>query len=133
VHRDDPARPDPACDRRGPLAADRRTAADREEGEVDVADRGRLLVAQRRLAEVAEVRDAQPAEREDEDRVRAAPRPGDLVVLEATASTSPIGDSRRPAVERRTGGSPPIAPTALWSPCSCVTSSRSAATPAIGG
>jgi hypothetical protein len=32
---------------------------------------------------------------------------------EATASTSPSGDSRRPAVERRIGGSPAMASTPL--------------------
>src|SRR5919109_1059052 len=52
---------------------------------------------------------------------------------EATATTSPMGDPRRPAVARRTAGSPSIASTPLWSACSCVTSTRSAATPSIGG
>ena len=34
---------------------------------------------------------------------------------EAIATTSPIGDSSRPAVERIVAGSPPIASAALWS------------------
>jgi hypothetical protein len=52
---------------------------------------------------------------------------------EAIATTSPSGDSKRPAVERSTTGEPPMTSAALWSPCSCVTSTRSADTPSIGG
>src|SRR5512133_674609 len=51
---------------------------------------------------------------------------------EAIATTSPSGESNRPAVERRTTGEPPTTSTPLWSPCSCVTSTRSAVTPSIG-
>ena len=52
---------------------------------------------------------------------------------DATATTSPIGDCRRPAVQRRIAGSPPITSTPLWSGCSCVTSTSVADIPVIGG
>ena len=81
VHRDDPARADPAGELARLGGADRRPVPDRHEREVDLTDRVGLLVAQRALAEVAEVRDPQAVEREDEDRVRAALRAGHLVVL----------------------------------------------------
>ena len=63
--------------RGGALAADGRAVADRQEEDVDLADRRLLLGAQRGLAEVAEVAEAQAVEREAEDRVRdraACPR-----------------------------------------------------------
>jgi hypothetical protein len=133
VHRDDPARLHALHDGRGLLGVDRRAAADREEDEIDVADRLGLLVAQGALAEVAEVRDADAVEIEDEDRVGPRLVPAWSSCSEAMATTSPIGDSRRPAVERRTTGSPSIRSTPLWSACSWVTSSRSAPMPSIGG
>src|SRR5271166_229819 len=52
---------------------------------------------------------------------------------EATASTSPIGELSRPAVERSTTGSPSSTSTALWSKCSWVISARSGRTPEIKG
>src|SRR4051812_6036026 len=52
---------------------------------------------------------------------------------DAIPTTSPIGDSCVPAVDRSTTGSPPIAPTPLWSRCSWVTRSRSAETPSMAG
>ena len=67
-----------------------------------------LLGTQRGLAEVAEVGDAEPVQLEDEDRVRAAFGAGRPSCSEAIATTSPIGDSSRPAVERSTAGSPEI-------------------------
>jgi len=79
------------------------------------------------------VRDAHAVEREDEAGVRPALGARTRSCSEATPTTSPIGESWRPAVERRIAGSPSIASTPLWSVCSCATSSRSAATPAIGG
>jgi hypothetical protein len=81
VHRHDEPRPQRAHDRGGRLAADRRAAADRKEQHVDLADRPFLLGAQPGLAEVAEVTEAEPVQREAEDRVRAALGPGGVVVL----------------------------------------------------
>ena len=92
VHRHDPARRQALDDRRGLLGADRGTAADGDEQQVDRADRRRLLVAQRALAEVAEVAHAQPVELEHEDRVRPARGARLLVVL---------GGDRRDLAERR--------------------------------
>jgi hypothetical protein len=70
-----------AHDRRGRLAADRRPVTGRQEQYVDRADRLHLLRPQRRLPEVAEVAEAEAADREAHDQVRAAGRPGDVVVL----------------------------------------------------
>ena len=52
---------------------------------------------------------------------------------DATATTSPTGDSKVPAVERITAGEPPIASTPLWSRCSWVTSRSSGSMPSIAG
>ena len=81
MHRHDPARRQALDDRRRLLRSGRRPAADRDEQQVDAADRRDLLVAQRALAEVAEVTDAQAVELEHEDRVRTAFGAGRLVVL----------------------------------------------------
>ncbi len=63
------------------LAADGRPVADRQEQHVDLADRRLLLGPQGGLPEVAEVAEAETVEREAEDRVGAALRAGDVVVL----------------------------------------------------
>ena len=81
VHRHDDAGAEPGGDLGRLLGADRRAAADGDEEEVDGAQRLRLLVAQRALAEVAEVRHAPAAEREGEQRVGAALGAGGVVVL----------------------------------------------------
>ena len=117
--------------RRPASRADRRPAADRQEEEVDLAERRGLLVAQRALAEVAEVRDAQPVERRRRrscsGRARCRRR---RRARRRSPTTSPIGDSRRPGGRaQRSPGRPPIASTPLWSRCSWVTSRRSAVTP----
>lgn len=52
---------------------------------------------------------------------------------EAIATTSPTGESSVPAVERIVGVASAATSAALWSACSCVTSTRSALTAAIGG
>ena len=53
---------------------------------------------------------------------------------EATPTTSPTGVSAKvPAVDRIRCGSPPTTSTALWSRCSCVTSSSEAVTSSSGG
>ena len=74
-------RPERADERGCRLTTDRRAAADRQDQHVDVPDRLLLRASQLGLAEVAEVSDAQPVERETEDRVRTALRPGCVVVL----------------------------------------------------
>ena len=135
VHRHDPARAERARDLVGQRGADRRAVADRDEQQVDLAERRGLLAAQDRLAEVAEVRDAHAVELERVHHVGAALRARDGVVLGGDAD-----DGRRPACPRTCprssgsgAGSPPTTSTALWSGCSWVTSSRSAVTPSSGG
>ncbi len=81
VHRED----DPWRNRAHELcrarAVDRRPTADRHEQHIDHGDCLALLGPQRRLAEVAEVAEADPVERQAEDRVRAAGRSRTVVVL----------------------------------------------------
>ncbi len=81
VHRHDEARPQSAHDCGGALAADGRAVADRQEEDVDLADRRLLLRAERALPEIAEMAHAQPVEREAEDRVRPALRARHVIVL----------------------------------------------------
>ena len=81
VHRDGVRRVELADDPGGRRRVERRPSADRDEQQVDVADRGPLLGAKRRLAEVAEVRDTEVVQHEDEHGVRAAGGSGRVVVL----------------------------------------------------
>jgi sugar phosphate permease len=81
VHRDDEARPQLTNDLHALLGADGRPAPDRQEEDVDLAERGELLGAQRPLAEVAEVRDGKPVQLDADEEVRAAARARDIVVL----------------------------------------------------
>jgi hypothetical protein len=133
VHRDDQERRELAGDLRGLLAPDRRSAADRQEQDVDLADRSSLLAAQGRLAEVAHVADPHPSS--EKTKIVFGPRrvPAKSSCSDATATISPSGDSKVPAVERRTRGDPETDSTPLWSACSWVTRTRSAGTPEIRG
>jgi hypothetical protein len=133
VHGDGVGRGEVADDLRRDGGADRRPAADGDEQEVDLADRGPLLGPKARLAEVAEVGD--PYAVQVKAKIVLGPRavPAASSCSEAIATTSPTGVSNRPAVERTRCGSPEIASTALWSRCSCVTSRRWAGCGSIGG
>jgi hypothetical protein len=113
VHRHDETRLQRSHDRGGGLATDGRAAAGRKEEDVDIADRAPLLVAQPGLAEVAEVTDPEPSR--PKQKIVFGPRfvPATSSCSEATAITSPTGESNVPAVERRIGGEPPTASTAL--------------------
>jgi hypothetical protein len=64
------------------------------------------------------VGNAHPVELEGEDLFGPRRVPAASSCSDATASTSPIGDSSVPAVERSTAGDPPIFSTPLWSACS---------------
>ena len=81
VHRHDEPRPQFAHDGSCPGAAHGRAVPDRKEEHVDLADRSPLLGAQLGLPEVAEVTNAEAVVRETEDRVRAAPGAGSVIVL----------------------------------------------------
>ena len=83
-------------------AADRRPVADGRQEDVDLADRRPLLGAEERgLPEVAEVADAEAPEREPEERVRAAGRARDVVVLARDRDDlADQGVSNVPAVEQ---------------------------------
>src|SRR5262249_29186528 len=87
-------------------AADRRASPDRDEADVDRADRVALLPAEGVLPEVAEVAHTQAVQREAEDRVRPGLVPAAPSCSDAIATISPTGESSRPAVERSTTGEP---------------------------
>ncbi len=114
VHRHHPARREPLDDRARLLGADRRTAADGHEQQVDLADRRGLLLAQRSSGR-SRRNDTLAAPSSSNTKIVFGPRsvPACSSCSEAIAMTSPIGDSSLPAVERRIAGSPPIASTPL--------------------
>ena len=81
VHRDDPPGAEALRDIDGGGGADRRPVPDRDEQQVDRAERLGLLRPQLGLTEIAEVADPDAVEVEGEDRVRSALGPGRGVVF----------------------------------------------------
>ena len=129
MHRHDQAWTHLLDDRGRLRGVDRGASADREEEDINAANRLALAVTQLRLAEVAEVGDPQAVELEDEDRVRSALGARRVVVLGSNGEDLSERRLQASGGRARIVGVPPMASTPLWSPCSCVTSSRSAVTP----